>query len=1398
MISKINVSWLRVATLATVILSLMTTTCPALDTDIYATNPRPNVMILFDTSGSMGIGVYEYTYDYKTIYKNACESTEFTAYDYKNTDSGGTSNPNYKRYIDTESASYKGLDPNEIVLIRGKVHVSVRTKDDEPITMTGDSGDYRIDWVFDGIEKTGAYLDGETLVPSPPATPILTLHGEDQEIYLGGSPLPLDRSITLHDIKTYADNTTVDQGFVGRIQAPGYHYTGYSLLTPPTVSEDHDDYVWFLASGNWVYFKMAHTLYDDNDTYYHTNDYYRLQREQILGQHSIPLEEIEWNPVNREPILSHSGYTAQNGNSYYSNNTHEIRGTINQPDAKQIKLHFTVLDMETKPSNGYYDYLIIKDNNTGNIIDPHLYENRRLNFYSPVYNSSNISVIFHSDQGVTDDGFKIDSYSYNKKSADDTTYTMRTRIDVVRDAIKYIVDDTKGTINWALMSFNSGNGAKVDQGFVNTALVNDDTVITNIKNKLDNFVADGGTPLGESLQDVFKHFHDKVGYFSDCSCQYTIVISDGFPSSDTYWSRISGITFTDSDGDGWTADPVQSTNPANNYLDDVAGYMYGHNFRDYGYKDEIPEVNGEDGRNTSHDNITVHTLSFAQDLPLLTDTALDGGGTPLAANNSQQMVNALNSLAMLAVQSASYVAPVISVDTANKTQSGEWLYMAFFKPTNHRWVGNLKKYKLAKKDMSFCGDDRKTEWVVTDKTGDAAVDCDGQFFSNSKSYWSNLADGGEVTKGGVGAILKDRVESAFTNNTYYTQRNIYVLKNDGTSIAFKPSNMNNFGGTYFSDENINTAEKYKIINYIYGYTYAVKDATGEDYDPESTREWPLGSFIHSTPKIIEYENEEEGTYIIIGANDGMLHVFDNSSGSEVVAFIPEDILDDLHNINPDKGATDYEKSPLFFVDGETSYYQTFSSSGKAIPKQLIFGLRRGGSSYYSINIENFEPSQWVAKWHISPSGDFAEIGESWSKMELIHYRTGSDIGNRSIAGIFCAGYDNEYDDPDKIVSSNGSKPGAAIYAIDILQSNINTIDLIGKAFYNSASSTDTSKMLYAIPATPAVMPDKYGLLKSVYFADLGGQVWNWQYDNTNYNQFKSARLVFKANPGSNSSSGDLDGGTIVADDIGRKMFYSPTITLMGKCDYRYSETTDCDYTDIYPTETESCGWTSQPSDTPVLIVGTGDRENPNRTDINNRIYMILDTEGNETTPKTFTETDLFNVTMDDLDVDNTEKTDDEKTEMRAYLSTVKGWFIKLEDIDDTDILGSHHNGEKILAHPLVFAGAAYIPSFTPITDDPCQPKGEAKVYALKYCDGTAAVNFYKPNDGTDTDGNKVAKFNYLDRYKSIGESIPSTPKIIIRDGKTEIFVSVGGGLPTIESPDTGKPIEIINWRELRN
>ncbi len=511
----------------------------------------------------------------------------------------------------------------------------------------------------------------------------------------------------------------------------------------------------------------------------------------------------------------------------------------------------------------------------------------------------------------------------------------------------------------------------------------------------------------------------------------------------------------------------------------------------------------------------------------------------------------------------------------------------------------------------------------------------------------------------------------------------------------------------------------------------------------------------------------------------MLHVFDDATGEEIIAFIPDDILGNLQKLDPARDVAGDAPSPLFFIDGETSYYHAFDDNGKALPKQLIFGLRRGGSSYYSIDIHDSNPTNWVVKWHINEkTSGFENIGQSWSKMVLTHYRTGSGINDRSIAGVFSGGYDVGYDKLPNgtipIISNNLAKPGAGLYIIDIKNSNTAAggIDLLESYNFSKAVGLGISEMKYAIPANPAVIPDKYGLLDSIYFGDLGGQIWNIDYDNSSTPpKFdKKPRLVFKSNPGSDSTSGALNGGDEDTGDTDRRMFYSPTVTLMGGCNFVDSE------------------GSARSSDTPVLIVGTGDRENPNRKDINNRIYMILDTEKNESTPTVLNETNLFNVTMDDIDIDNTAKTEVEKTAMRDYLATTNGWFIKLEDIIDA----FPHDGEKILARPIIFSDVAYISSFTPITEDECHPKGQAKIYALNYCDGTAGVNFFLGNDDSGDD-ETPERFDYRDRYKTIGESIPSSPKIIIRDGKPEIFV----GPHTVESPKLGKPIEIINWRELR-
>jgi len=137
----------------------------------------------------------------------------------------------------------------------------------------------------------------------------------------------------------------------------------------------------------------------------------------------------------------------------------------------------------------------------------------------------------------------------------------------------------------------------------------------------------------------------------------------------------------------------------------------------------------------------------------------------------------------------------------------------------------------------------------------------------------------------------------------------------------------------------------EVINYIRG-----KDYTGFRTRVIDGKTWKLGDLMYSTPQIITYENKEK-TYMFVGANDGMLHVFEigkiekadgdnevikltgTDIGREIWAFIPHNLLPYLRFL------TDPDYCHLYFVDLTPRIYQT--KDNRVI---LIGGLRFGGAT----------------------------------------------------------------------------------------------------------------------------------------------------------------------------------------------------------------------------------------------------------------------------------------------------------------------------------------------------------------------------------------------------------------------------------------------------------------------
>ncbi|MBW2029719.1 MAG: hypothetical protein JRJ31_11665 [Deltaproteobacteria bacterium] len=783
---------------------------------------------------------------------------------------------------------------------------------------------------------------------------------------------------------------------------------------------------------------------------------------------------------------------------------------------------------------------------------------------------------------------------------------------------------------------------------------------------------------------------------------------------------------------------------------------------------------------------------------------------------------------------SSHVAPVVSVDEANRAQSGEDLYMAFFRPmAGSCWRGNLKKYGLDYLARTDCGRTEQ-EWTVVDKNGTIAGLCDGTFKPTSTSFWSSTSDGGDVDKGGAGERLLNAMPGADPirvpgSGPYLDFRNIKTSK-AGSLVDFTPGNITN------ADLDVTTdLMRFKIINFLYGYTFDADETTGK---PTGKREWILGDIIHSEPRIVDYLDENGNTlrrYVAVGSNDGMLHVFTDqeipsqgySAGDEVFAFVPGDLLPRLKEF-ADPG------THLYMVDGPVSLFRspTFNDAngnGERDPaeyftKTLVFGERRGGRSYWALDVTDPDPENWSVKWHIrGGSGGtpgFEELGYTWSKPFFASIRT-ADNTTRTVA-VFGGGYDpledgypEAFDDADKDgryyggetytdVNGNGVYDTGEPYSDDNLNGvrdpaefhsvtiggsggydrwnpgkdtmgrGIFVVDaedgsLLFKATYGDADSdgdeteditTGTDQryamMKYAFPADLSVIPLCETKLV-IYAADLYAQVWKVVYDYQAdtaraFGDPRSTRWVvkriFASNPGSTLQSGstDTDSASLDPSDGGRKAFYSPDVSFAGN------------------------EW----SPGPVLYFGTGDRAHPRYTMISNRFYAIRDLDR-------FTdESALLNLTCDELDLDadpdgdGDHDSDDELLQkaLKDLLlqGKAQGFYRTLDKQSECPNEAFDHTGEHVLSQPTLFFKNLFFTSYQPTLGNPCNPAGNALIYALDFSWGTSALNFFTENDVPERQIRTIQ-----DTYRVMGgSSIPSGIRVMMRGEKAAGLVSAGG------------------------
>ncbi|MEE9566915.1 MAG: PilC/PilY family type IV pilus protein, partial [Desulfobacteria bacterium] len=557
-------------------------------------------------------------------------------------------------------------------------------------------------------------------------------------------------------------------------------------------------------------------------------------------------------------------------------------------------------------------------------------------------------------------------------AGDGSDLPAKSRFYYAKKAILTVAKLTANQASFGLYNFTSNHsGASSVQPLgmvVNTplaALPENNTLESNFVNNVNNMGTVTYSPLAEGLASVGGYYASPSSHVVGEYCQksFALVVSPGVSSYDNFPpAQTSPSSFSDYDGDNNAggigegnikADASIYTIPTNlngsTYLDDVAHYLYTNDIVGY-----------EDG----FQNISTYTIGFMGDQEsnlFLTNTSNNGNGNVnlydttdpeygkyhFTADSPDTLSSVLlEAISQIVSETNTFTAPVVPV---TRTTSGNRIYMAFFTPGDENfWEGNVTKFGLSDDNLIMDASDppQRATWD------------NGAIKEGAVPYWQ--------TKDWADSIL-------------HSDRNIYTYLG-GSLVDF------NSGNVTAADLGNPTHTTEEIIDYIRGRDVLDEDDNGQTNE---NRAVITGDVLHSEPLVVYYTSTTAVVYF--GSNDGMLHaVYDEEghvdNGKELWAFIPPDQLPRLKLILEGTGHQYFvDSSPKAFIN-DVDEDGVIEAGEQVI---LICGVRGGGSSYFALDITDYNNPQLL--WTIDPSqADFAELGETWSEPQFGVVETTAD------------------------------------------------------------------------------------------------------------------------------------------------------------------------------------------------------------------------------------------------------------------------------------------------------------------------------------------------------------------------------------------------------------------------
>jgi len=627
----------------------------------------------------------------------------------------------------------------------------------------------------------------------------------------------------------------------------------------------------------------------------------------------------------------------------------------------------------------------------------------------------------------------------------------QTRLMIAKTAGKNLVDSMPTAMRVGLSTYNNGNGGRLLSEMGNLT----SGKRTALKSSIDAMTASGNTPLAETLSDIGYYFsrgatnltlhpdtnpttvsrsdlfsngytrHSSWGNGSNpiaysCQKSFAVMLTDGRPQGDRHLSSYLRDYDNDCPNCSYDMKPDRDyESQGSDYLDDVAQALFEMDLR--------PDLVDPLG---AKNNVATYLISFADDQaindPLMEDSARQGGGEKFTAGNETQLTAAFQS-ALSSIVQRSASASSASVNSGS-ISSETRVYQAKF--NSGTWTGQLLSFPVGTStgDLAAAEWDASRQLPAADARRIITVNSDG---TPVPFAWAEL----DATRQGQ-----------LDPNPAVAELMLNYLRGDGTNEGSAPSNFRirqDAGGPNKLGDIISSAPLF-----VGRPPFRYRD---------SMESVPYSNFATA------HENRTGMVYV--GANDGMLHGFDATTGREVFAFVPSAVFPRLRNLTSKTYAHE------FYVDGSPSMADVFYSG--AWHTVLVGGLNKGGREVYALDITNVGTlanaegnASSIVLWEFTHEDD-PDLGLTYSQPTI------AKLQNGTWAAIFGNGY-------------NSPDGKAVLYVVDIRTGN-----LIRK--FDTGTLTAPSGVTWDNGLSTPAAVDTNGdrVVDYVFAGDLFGNMWKF-------------------------------------------------------------------------------------------------------------------------------------------------------------------------------------------------------------------------------------------------------------------------------------------------------------------